>query len=290
MALARKASLIIERPNVGYDFGGYRDAIRELAPRLAALDRLWILNDSVWLVPQSESWFDTARRLDVDFVGASSNSAVARAKLESFREMGWGQTSDHKGFHYSSYALSVGPHILSDSTFLEFWNKLEIRNDKRLTVKYGETGLSQWVLRYGYSHRATCEFGDLDRELLALSSAEVDMVARDLVIADDERLAALKAEILFTDPASESGRVDRIKLILAAVSRNTSVYTIPGYMLVQRSFHFLKKLPLTANADAAATMLRIIKRIEGEMGRHIADEANVLTMRWSELGESSDDS
>jgi len=40
---------VIERPNFGYDFGGYRDGILLLEAWGIAPERLLILNDSIWM-------------------------------------------------------------------------------------------------------------------------------------------------------------------------------------------------------------------------------------------------
>lgn len=119
-ALRPLCARIVERPNVGYDFGGYRDGVLDLADRLHGLDRLYILNDSAWMVDAPSTWFEDVRALDVDFCGATSNYGVKRCDAHDFRDMTWEFSKDHPNFHYGSYALSVGPRILRDPEFLAF--------------------------------------------------------------------------------------------------------------------------------------------------------------------------
>ena len=266
---------IVERPNVGYDFGGYRDAVLGLAQDLPRLERLWLLNDSAWLVPQPASWFAEARALGTDFMAATSNYAMPRVDPERFRDITWDHSTGHRNFHYASYALGFGPRILRDRAFLRYWRGLDIRNDKTRTVRRGEIGLSQWVISRGYSHRATCEVDRLDAELAALPDAEIDRIAQDLVIPDDAALEAIKAEVLARDPSSETGRAERIALILATVSRRASAYALPGYSL-RHGFQFLKKSPLWLSPEAAVVMMRIIGQIEGPVGEQIQAEAKSL--------------
>ena len=267
---------IMERPNFGYDFGGYRDAVLELAPRLQELDYLWIINDSAWFVPQARSWFDCARALGVDYCGATSNFAMPRADPERFREISWNFRTDHRNFHYASYALGIGPRILCDSAFLSYWKKLEIRNDKTRTVRRGEIGLTQWVIKRGFSHRATCEVDRLDAELLEMPDNEIDRITRELVIPDDDRLEQVKRDVLVSDHTSTIGRADRIACILAAVSRRASGYALAGYTLRCKGFQFLKKSPLWLSKEGACVTLQIIDRIDGERGVEIAHEARQL--------------
>ena len=275
--LSPYAFQIMERPNFGYDFGGYRDAVLALAPRLSKLDRLWLLNDSAWFVPQSLNWFECARALEVDFCGATSNFAMPRVDPDCFRNISWDFRTGHKNFHYGSYALGIGPAILKEPAFLSYWKKLEIRNDKTRTVRRGEIGLTQWVIKHGFSHRASFEVDQLDEELLNLPNAEIDRIVRELVIPDDVRLEQIKTEVLEVDPTHVEGRADRIALILATVSRRASCYALPGYSLRCKGFQFLKKSPLWLSEDGARVMLRIIERIDGKRGQDIMREAKHLT-------------
>lgn len=274
--LRREVARIIERPNVGYDFGGFRDAILDIADVLPGRDWLWLLNDSAWMVPQKTSWFEDARALGRDFVAATSNYAMPRVNQTDFRSIDWHHSTAHRNFHYASYALGFGRRILADPAFLRFWRRLQISNDKTRTVRRGEIGLSQWVLRRGYSHGATFEVDALDRQLAALDDDAIDRLAHDLVISDDPRLEAVREAVLRSGPAE--GRADRIALILTTVSRQASGYALPAWSL-PRGFQFLKKSPLWLSPQAAAATFRVIARLDGEAGRVITEEARELTRR-----------
>lgn len=269
------ASRIIERPNVGYDFGGYRDGIIDLRDHLKSLQRLWLLNDSVWLVPQQKSWFEKARGLDKDFVAATSNYAMPRVDSQDFRKINWNYNTGHRNFHYASYALGFSKTILMDAAFTRFWNRLNISNDKTRTVRRGEIGLSQWVLKHGFSHGATYAANNLDNELRECSDTEIDRIARELVIPDDPRLEAIQSLILQEDLTTSTGRSDRISLILTAVSRRASAYVLPAYSIT-RGFHFLKKSPLWLSVSGAEVTLKVIERIDGPIGQEIRIEAEAL--------------
>ena len=70
------SAMVIERPNVGYDFGGYRDAVLQLGDRLPTLERLYILNDSVWMIDAPRSWFEEGS----EFVGADLSEPELKAQ------------------------------------------------------------------------------------------------------------------------------------------------------------------------------------------------------------------
>ena len=61
----------VERPNFGYDFGGYRDGIRFLWHWSVSPEHLIILNDSVWFpLSENETMLTAMERSPAGFVGA----------------------------------------------------------------------------------------------------------------------------------------------------------------------------------------------------------------------------
>ena len=282
--LLETAARIIERPNVGYDFGGYRDGILEIAETLPKLDRVWLLNDSVWMVPRPNSWFAQARALGQDFIGATSSFSILRKSLlgtrrfdaSNYRNIVWDHQTENPNFHYGSYALCIGKTILQDHRFFEYWNRLEIRNGKKHTVRHGEIGLSQWAMNHGYSHGATHEIDQLPGELAALSDEDLDQTARELILFKDTALAGIKPNVLRTEMSSADGRAERIDLILTAVARHGSAYALALYHLRHTTFPFLKKSPLWLSADGPAHILELAEKLLTQQSAHILLEADQL--------------
>ncbi|NHQ73930.1 hypothetical protein HAT86_05540 [Roseovarius gahaiensis] len=278
--LLAQTAMVIERPNVGYDFGGYRDAVLKLAPNLPKLDRLYILNDSVWMVEAPQSWFQQVRATGCDFVGATSNFGIARVDAEDFRSLEWHYTPDHANFHYASYALAVGPNILRDPRFMEYWHDFRLSNNKKRTVRRGEIGLTKWVLTHSYSHCATCDVVNLDQDIEAMDNAALDDLARHLIIPEDTRLTEQHAIALQSDPATEQGRKDRIQIILTAVARQAMGYAMPYFTLAHRNFQFVKKSPLRLSRRGAEIKLEILSQLDGPKGRRAYEEAqNIFALR-----------
>lgn len=279
--LVEHSTVVIERPNVGYDFGGYRDGILEVTEYLQKLDRVWLLNDSAWLMPHQPSWFEQARSMGKDFVGATSSFSILRKSwfgkkrlnVTEYRSISWLHEPNNSNFHYASYALCMGSAILKDRNFLKYWEKLDIRNDKKHTVRRGEIGLTQWVLKHGYTHGDTYEIDQLDKELDQQSDVELDKIARELVVFRGTQLAAIKTKVLATDPNSAEGRFDRKGLILMAAARHGSAYALAIYILRQHEFQFLKKSLLSLSSDGPDTILDVLDSLEGQGGLNIADEA-----------------
>jgi len=284
---AARSRLVVERPNVGRDFGGYRDGILAIAPLLSRLDRLWLLNDSVWLVPGGGGWFSEARGLGADMVAATSNFALPRPDPDRFREIFWAPATAHRNFHYASYALGFGGRILRDPGFLRFWRRLDIRDDKARTVRRGEIGLSQWVLRHGFTHGATAGIETLDREISALPDRRLDHLARTLVIPDCPRLEAARQEVLLTDPRSSRGREDRIRLVLATVARVARAYALPAHDL-PRGFPFIKKSPLRLSPGGAERLMTVLLENGQLVGEDILREAREMVRPDTPASPSTD--
>lgn len=267
---------VIERPNLGYDFGGYRDAILQLAASLPTLENLYILNDSAWMIDAPCSWFEDVRQLGVDFCGATSNYGIKRYDADDFRDLQWTYTEQHRSFHYASYALAIGSNILQDPSFLTFWRRYRLSNKKKRTVSRGEIGLTQWVMKRGYSHGATCSVVDLDQEIAALSSEEIDALSKHLIIPERPLLRGKRDEVLRTDAMSKEGRFERIQIILTAVSAQAMGYVMPYFSLKYRGFQFVKKSPLWISKEGSDTTLDILSQLTGPMGREAYKEAKRL--------------
>lgn len=279
------AARIIERPNTGYDFGGYRDGVLEVSEHLAKLDRVWLINDSVWLVPQAQNWFEQVRTMKEDFVAATSNFSIFRKSgfrtkhvyPSEYRSIAWRHETHNPNFHYASYALSIGSAILSDPRFLAYWKKLEIRNDKKRTVRRGEIGLTQWVLSHGYSHAATHEIYHLDQELAALGDADLDLSAREVILLDDQDMVPIKKQVLTTDPTSTEGRAERIGFILTAAARRGSAYALAIYNIRRHRFPFMKKSPRWLSPEGSDVMLGFIDNFKDQEGAYILKEAQLIS-------------
>lgn len=279
--LLETAARVIERPNIGYDFGGYRDGILEIAEIFPEIERVWLLNDSVWMVPRQNSWFAQARGLEKDFTGATSSFSILRKSLfgtkrfdaSDYQNIMWQPQPDNPNFHYGSYALCFGKAILRDDRFLEYWRTLEIRNGKKHTVRRGEIGLSQWALRNGYTHGATHEINNLPEDLATLSNEELDQTARELILFNNTALADIRQKVLRTGMSSAEGRAERTGLILTGVARHGSAYALALYHLRHTNFPFLKKSPLWLSADGPAQMLELTKGLSASQSRHIFTEA-----------------
>lgn len=267
------ASVIIERPNFGYDFGGYRDGVLALADRLPGLDRLVLMNDSCWFpLPGCSDWLADAEALGVDLGAATWTGAVDRPAPWEFEKIEWKVDKGRRNFHYASYALSLSASILRDPEFLTFWQHFRLTQQKNRTVRRGEIGLTAWVLGRGYSHGATHELADLAKRLEALPRDGLIALLRDLIVLDDPEMEEIHARLL---RQAETGEVERRRIeqvILAVAARRGVAYALADMLVRELKFPFLKKSPVRQAGAAARTLAVLANDMRGPIGVEIAEE------------------
>lgn len=113
---------LFERPNFGYDFGGYLDGVLLLEAWGVRPDRLMILNDSVWMPQRADSTL--IRRLeevDADLVGGTMHGPHGK----------W------RG-HLESYLYLVNRGCLESQAFRQFWSQYRCSNAKQNAIWRGE--------------------------------------------------------------------------------------------------------------------------------------------------------
>ncbi|WP_157084251.1 rhamnan synthesis F family protein [Sediminimonas qiaohouensis] len=154
--LMERSALVLERPNVGYDFGGYRAGFRLLASIGHRPTRLILMNDSTWF-PLREA-DDTLRRME----GLGAAMAGHIFKTEE------GRGCDH----LESHLLMFSPEALGHSALARFWRGYVMSDDRVATIWRGEKGLTQEMLRAGLEVE-----GLIDHDIFLARLRELDDVA-----------------------------------------------------------------------------------------------------------------
>lgn len=123
----------LERPNFGYDFGGYRDGLRLLRDWGVQPDRLVILNDSVWfpLWPDDQT-LHRAEAADLDVAGLILRQRDNTSFLES-------------------YFFSIRGPVLDHPAFRAFWDGLRLTSNKYKVIRRGERGFGVALKAAGLS-------------------------------------------------------------------------------------------------------------------------------------------
>lgn len=278
LVLQAHAHLVIERHNFGYDFGGYRDGVLALADRLPGLKYLAIFNDSAWFpVTPKADWLGEAERKGLDYVGAAAHFGFPVTAPEAFRSVDWTYSHKHPFFHYTSFALLIGSEILQSRDFLTFWKRFPMSDIKRLVIRRGEAGLTQWVLRHGYTHGETSDLAGLAARIRALPAPDLREVLARMPMNFGETFLKQTAQDLCADPNASAE--DMANLILTSAQRQGVSYALGQVMIERFGFSFLKKSPLWLSADSSRQMLEFVNSLQGDLGAHIRAEAILAAQR-----------
>lgn len=278
--LRAHAHLVIQRPNYGYDFGGYRDGVLEVTARQTSVERFVLLNDSAWFpLPGSRNWLADAEALELDFVGAATNYGHTRVDPKNFRDIRWHYSSNHRNFHYCSFALMMSGKLFNDKRFQRFWKSFPLTNDKTVTVRRGEIGLTKWVIQQGFSHGSTLDIAALDQRLAEYGIDELRAIAAQTLMPQSPSMK----EVLEDTVRSAESKEDLVNVILTAIARKGISYAQPRLIHRDYGFAFLKKSPLWLDEDASNLTLAFTRDLDGEFGKVLQAEA--LDLRRTRAAE-----
>jgi hypothetical protein len=268
---------LIERPNFGHDFGGYRDAVRFLWQEPTRPHRLAILNDSCWFpVPDSNDWLSVAEAAGTDIVGAVGNRAFPRPAAHDTARPDWTFAPTGRQFYYGSFALLVSGAALNDPDFPRFWKHLRLGREKRHVVRHGEIAFSQWAMRRGHSHSATLPVQTLPDDLARLDDDTLRAVLSNLIVIGDDGLRAAGNSLATTVAARDTWRDQAISHIMKVVARQGPAYALAWFSVLHKGHPFLKKSPVWQDPVGARVTAAIADRIGGQAGAEIRAEMAIL--------------
>lgn len=137
--LQQKCHLVLERPNYGYDFGGYRDGVLLVAEEGLQPDNLFLVNDSMWFPLRADcTLIDTALADDRDAFGIFVNTKSRRG-------------THH---HLQSYFYRFKGRVVADPAFIAVWQHMPLFMDKRLVIRHQEVRMTGRIAALGYSYAA----------------------------------------------------------------------------------------------------------------------------------------
>ena len=246
---------IMERPNFGYDFGGYREGILYLDEHDLIPDRLYLLNDSIWFPLFSDSdLIDRLRELNVDV----ASPVQARYK----------HRPDHTFIH--SYLMRFDRRAIVSDGFLRYWRELPMSNNKMAVVRGGEKRLAMRMEELGLSAGAVWNIEDALREIEHLSDNEflgaADYTA-DIYQAAQRRLDAARSAEL--DIAA-----NRDSLIQSGYFGRDLLKTFPLVTIGRLGIPFMKKLRQDPFRKARRSLL------ESELSSDLAPAVRKELASW----------
>lgn len=147
--LVRSVWRLIERPNFGYDFGGYRDAIFFLQDQGISPVKLILMNDSIWFPMWSQTKvIENLEDSPLDLTGLLLHVPSRNEAVKDQRRM---LRKRKLTEHIESYFTMISQACFDSEAFKTFWKQYPQTNSKLMTIKRGEAGFSKAMNTAGFS-------------------------------------------------------------------------------------------------------------------------------------------
>lgn len=156
--LLEACHLLMERPNIGYDFGGYRDGILHLLDAGARPDNLLVMNDSIWFPLFDDcTLLAEIRAQPDDLFGPVYNDRVEKSHLS----------------HLQSYMFNFKRAALDRPAFRTYWERLVTSANKQLVIRMCEMRMTKAFRDAGFSVGYKWTAADGVAALRALPAADL---------------------------------------------------------------------------------------------------------------------
>ena len=256
IALMELVHLVAERPNFGYDFGGYRDGLWLIKERKIKPEQLLFLNDSVWFPVRSDtSLLTDMSQSPADYVGTQVFGDVS-------------PSVKRQGF-FGSYCFLIKAPLLNSDAFNDFWTHYRMSSNKEVTLRRGERAFSHQMLRASdrsagiFSHdRYHAVIDGLNTSALREALGDMVVLRTDL---EERRQALLKTA------STVSWDDDAQSLLREAARSKNYIGAAPVISLRELGFPMIKKNNEMLYREARK---RIITAVDE--GRLVGLDAQVL--------------
>ena len=255
----------VERPNLGYDFGGYRDGIWLLGHLGVEPDTLLMLNDTLWFpLRDGDDGLERLETLEGDFLG------LADGVYYGYR--GFARPKGPGIPHVASYLLLLRGAALKSDEFRTYWDSYLVSSIKRNVVWRGEAGFSQAMAEAGFPSRCLYEKADLVSWAEGLDQSRQRELLDNLSIIPsrfEERRLALLSD------SAERRNGDRLTELLCEIIHGVNTSDCLAFEgIATLNFPFLKKTILKNEevrgrflSDVASSTLAINPTILKEIRR-----------------------
>ncbi len=129
-ALSEKCRVLIERKNVGRDFGGYKDGVQYVQSHFPDAQRIVLVNDSLFFFRKSLDKLIADLNGPHDFIGVTETQAIH--------------------YHVQSFMLSFGPNAIRHPKFRRFWKKYRPIGTRYWAIHRGEVRLTRQMTKAGF--------------------------------------------------------------------------------------------------------------------------------------------
>ncbi len=221
------SSLVVERKNFGYDFGGYRDAVWLLRKYQVQFEAMLFLNDSVWFpVFDKSNMLEEMVTSDSDYLGTQV----------------FGETNSNGSFNgfFGSYCFLIKKPLIENEVFNFFWDTYRLSSSKEIVLRRGERQFSREMLKA--SDKSIAIFSN---ERFAHIINEMDLIETEQALEDlialDSKIFSKKIDLIKTNERDELWAFDAKKLIISQSKSKNFIGSSPLVSLNRLGFPMIKK-------------------------------------------------
>lgn len=216
---------LVQRPNFGYDFGGYRDGIKLFKFWGIIPENLIIINDSIWFPINANC--STIEKME--------------SKPESFQGLvKFTRLSDLKKYFFESYFLFIKRSCFDSDAFYKYWINYKLSDIKYRAIKQGERGFSKAMFAAGHNHDALFS-RDLINNALQDKSATYLRKCLEYGAYSDEDLQLDSQSLLLSYQDNEDWKRSALVHIKKTIDRRNPHASFPYASMTLTDASFLKK-------------------------------------------------
>lgn len=171
--LKKYADKIFFRENIGFDVGGYKNALSDFIgwDVVWQYDELVLVNNSFFGPFRSmKSIFDEMDKRVIDFWGLTKHGARRDSKMRDFPE------------HIQSFFLVICSKMLHDVKFREYWEEMPYYTEFDDVVRQHEERFTSYFKQLGYDYDVLADIGINNSELrLANNYLQYGLISCELI-------------------------------------------------------------------------------------------------------------
>lgn len=257
---------IMQRPNFGYDFGGYQDAVLTVMDSSDRIHQLLILNDSIWFPLHHDCDFlDHMEACEAGFVGAF--------QLEPTRDKN--KMKGKKRPFMGSFFWHFKQPVLLNPAFMKFWKNYKATSSKYATIRRGERRFTHDLLDAGITGKGMYSRIQFDNWVMNTAGPDLCTTLQELCTADPV-LATKKNALLASYKESAQWDMEARNMALKITQSQNIMATAPIYMVRNMKLPFLKKSNDEANLLALKALNNFFKKHPDAIDKRILNEIQKL--------------
>lgn len=241
----------VERPNIGYDFGGYRDGIWLLGRLGVVPEQLLVMNDTIWFPAVAP--LGTLGRLE------ALGSDYAALCNFIYRPRSGRRDGLVRRTYASSFCFLLSGRAVGSEAFRRYWATLPLHAAKPLVVEQGEVGFSRAMEAAGFVPRVLHDHRAIAMTVEAMDADELAAFLRRLPVLNTRIRPGYEAMLAQLD-AGQLGTGDQREYLLSLLPELNPWDSLVYYGLVRGWTDFVKK----ANLKDAGNARRFLKLADAD--------------------------